>query len=240
MTKNRSVVYLICSHCTWVQMKIKLKQKEQAISLRKRGNSLREISQKLGVSKSSVSVWCRNVWLTQAQINDLTKRRPDVNYGAIANKLKREREISSIKRLAKKEVKRINVDNLTRLRDIGTAIYWAEGTKKGNYIDFTNSDPKMVTLMMAWFRTVCKVCNDKFRVSIFYHSGQNEKEMREYWSGVTGVPLEQFYKSIFKKEGTGHRKNVLYNGTCKVRVCDSDLFHRVIGWIEQFHIDVGL
>lgn len=221
-------------------MKPKLKQKEQAFILRRQGKSLGEISEELDISKSSVSIWCREVRLSKAQIERLQKKRPDKNYGALANKHKREKEIALIRELAKKEVRQIDNSDLKRLRDIGTAIYWAEGAKKGNYIDFTNSDPEMVLLMMNWFRLICRVREEKFKISVFYHGGQNEQEMKTYWSKITRVPLSQFYKSIFKREGTGQRRNTLYNGTCKIRVCDCDLLHRVLTWIEQLHISVGL
>jgi hypothetical protein len=48
--------------------------------------------------------------------------------------------------------------------------------------------------------------------------------------------LSQFQKSILKKEGTGHRKNILIYGTCKIRVCDCDLLHKILAEIDQLKI----
>ena len=39
-------------------------------------------------------------------------------------------------------------------------------------------------------------------------------------------------KSYIKKEGTGHRKNILYNGTIRVDICNSDLLYKILGWID--------
>lgn len=45
-------------------MRAKTIFQEEACILRRRGYSYAEISEKIGVSKSSVSIWCRDVVLT--------------------------------------------------------------------------------------------------------------------------------------------------------------------------------
>ena len=47
------------------------KEKERALSMRHRGVSIGEIANKLGVSKSIVSLWCRNIVLNKIQIQKL-------------------------------------------------------------------------------------------------------------------------------------------------------------------------
>lgn len=207
----------------------------KAKKLRKSGKSLADIGRILGVAKSSVSIWCRDIKLADSQIKKLKNNNRGSALGALANKIKREKEICSIKTLAKKQIEILDSNDLKRLRDIGTVLYWAEGTKK-HVVDITNSDPQIIKIAMLWFRKICKVDEKKFHISIYYHSGQKEEEIKNYWSNVTRVPLNQFYKSIFKKEGTGQRKNVLYYGTCKIRINDCDLLHRILAWIEQLHL----
>jgi len=216
-------------------MEPKLAEKEKALELRQQGKSLGEISSILSVAKSSVSWWCRNIRLSKKTRSEIMSRCGNHTAGALANKVKRGKEILLLSDLAKKNFKRFDIRDLERLKDIGTIIYWCEGAKRGmRQVDFTNSDPKMVRIMMCWFRQIHHVPEEKFKVSIYYHGGQNENKMRRYWSKITGVPLNQFHKSIFKKEGTGHRKNILYYGTCKIRVCDCDLLHKILAWIAQF------
>ena len=48
---------------------------------------------------------------------------------------------------------------------------------------------------------------------------------------MISIPIPQFGKSYIKREGTGHRKNILYNGTIKIEVCDKNLLHKILGWI---------
>ncbi len=120
----------------------------------------------------------------------------------------------------------------------GLMLYWAEGSKK-EYVDFTNSDISIIRFMMKWFREICLVPNGKFRVQLHLHSGQDEDGIKKFWSEVTGIPKYNFVKSYIKKEGSGHRKNKLYKGTIKIRICSSDLLNKILGWIEKFVIVNG-
>jgi len=213
----------------------RLEKISKAKLLRKEGKSLNEIANTLNVAKSTTSLWCQNIELSQKQKNKLGLKNRGYIKGALANKIKRQKEIATIRKNSLNEIEPLNKNDLIRLKDIGTMLYWAEGTKK-NVVDITNSDPEMIKVGMLWLRKVCGVENDKFRASIFYHLGQDENEMKNYWSKITGIPLTQFTKSMFKKEGTGHRRNILYNGTCKIRVNSKNLLHRILTWMEQLHI----
>ena len=95
-------------------------------------------------------------------------------------------------------------------------------------------DHLAVRFIMRWFREICKVPEGKFKLYLNIHSGQADSAIKTFWSNVTGLPISQFGKSYIKREGTGHRKNVLYNGTVRINICDRDLFHRIQGWIAGF------
>ena len=111
------------------------------------------------------------------------------------------------------------------------SLYWAEGDKTGR-VGLSNSDPRLIELMMKWFRACCQVPEGKFRVYLHRHSGQDDQAMKFFWQGVTGLPLSQFGKSFVKQEGTGHCKKRLYYGTIKINVSNRNLLHRIHGWIE--------
>lgn len=213
----------------------RLEKIDKAKKLRVNGNSLSSIASNLDVAKSTAYLWCKDIELSLEQKKSIRKQNLGYKLGALANKVKRQKEIAIIRQKSLKELEPLDKNDLLRLKDIGTMLYWAEGTKK-NVVDITNSDPELIKIGMLWFRKVCGVKDEKFRASIFYHSGQDETAMKEYWSKVSGIPLEQFTKSIFKKEGTGHRKNILYYGTCKIRVNDKNLLHRILTWMTQLHI----
>lgn len=206
--------------------------KEKARELRRQGLSYKEIMQKVPVAKGTISIWCRNIPLTKAQIARLGALYDTQLRGAKANQLKRQREIKKIRLRAKRGLRSLNK---YEFKIAGTMLYWAEGDKT-LAVGITNSDPELIRFMMKWFRKVCHVPEEKFRAHIHIHTGQNENRMKKYWSNVTDIPLRQFGKSYLKKEGTGHRKNILYNGTIKVKICSEDLRHRILSWIEEFYI----
>lgn len=110
-------------------------------------------------------------------------------------------------------------------------LYRAEGNKSGK-VGISNSDPNMVEFMMYWLRRYCRVDNAKFKPFLNLHSGQDEDEIKDFWSKIIKLPKEQFGKSYIKKEGTGHRKNVLYKGTSRVDICNLNLLYKILGWIE--------
>ena len=212
-------------------------KKEQIQSLRRRGFSYKEILAQLPfeVAKGTVSRWCREIELTPDQLDRLDHLKSGSWYrnrlkGSKVNQSRRAEEVAAIKAAARSEV--LELSN-RELWVAGLMLYWAEGSKTHS-VCLTNSDPKMVHFMMFWFREFCNVSEDKFKARLHIHSGQDEQSMKRFWSKVTGLPLSQFGKSYVKKEGTGHRKNILYQGTIQVTICNKNLLHKIQGWIEGF------
>ena len=72
--------------------------------------------------------------------------------------------------------------------------------------------------MIKWFCRYFGVSVNEISLHLHLHSGQDEEKMKDYWSQLTGVPIQNFYKSFIKQEGSGYRKNVLYNGTVKIQI----------------------
>jgi len=210
-------------------------KKELVRDLRGQGLSYKEIRQKtpFTISKSTVSNWCKDIELSEKQKDRLDKLFKDGSYrgrllGPKATQARRAKEIQAIKENGRREIGPLN-ENEFKLT--GLMLYWAEGAKS-RCVDITNSDPLLIKFMIDWLRVVCKVPDAKFRACLHLHSGQNEEEIKKYWSKITNIPVSQFGKSYIKEEGSGYRKNILYNGTIKVRVCNGNLLHRILGLIE--------
>jgi transcriptional regulator with XRE-family HTH domain len=208
---------------------MKYKEKILALKLRKNGLSYSEILKKMDVSKSTLSVWLREIELTNEQknqlLNKMDKSRYEVAKRKVADRKKRTEEIV---RNAKKEV---SIFCKEPLFFVGLALYWAEGAKNPTEkVKFANSDERMILLMMKWFRKVCKVPEKKFKIHIHMHTLHIRKDIITYWSELTRVPESQFYRPYIKKTSLGQRRNILYNGTCSIMVHDKNLFRRIVGW----------
>jgi hypothetical protein len=223
----------------WNELK-RWERRELAQQLRRVGLSYGEITTIVPVSKSSLSKWCRDIPLSDNQIARLTEatgRR--AARRAVGQKL-RERNLARIGALRSEATAEAASLATDPFWVAGAIAYWAEGAKRCNELSFSNSDPALVRLFVDWAGHYLGVGIERFTVRLHLHDGQDETERREFWSEETGIPLDQFRKGFTKPEGSGHRKNVLYNGTALVRVSRSgDLLHRAMGWIDFLAMSVS-
>lgn len=215
----------------------KIEDKCKAQELRKQGLSYKEILIKIHVSKSTISLWCRDIPLTEEQKNKLlNKKQFGQRKGSlIAAENKRRDRIERtvrIKQEAKKTVGQINIRDkfLT-----GIALYAAEGNKSDGKAGFSNADPKLIKFMMYWFLTFAKVPIGKMRGAIWLHEGLSEKKSKKFWSNLINLPLDQFNKTYIAKAKINSkkiRKNIHQYGIFQVRFSDSAIHRKIMGWIS--------
>src|SRR3989344_6829669 len=55
-------------------------EKNRALSLRLRGKSIKEIAREVGVAKSTVSLWCRDIVLSKEQTEKLQEKMRQGSY----------------------------------------------------------------------------------------------------------------------------------------------------------------
>ncbi|MBI2093049.1 MAG: hypothetical protein HYT75_08690 [Deltaproteobacteria bacterium] len=203
------------------------KLKESVRKLRSAGLSYKEIKAVVPVSKGTISKWCEDIELSEQQRCRLGRKYDVQLRGAKAVQAKRKSEVDKIINNARGDVRFLKVSDL---KVIGLMLYWAEGNKTV-FPGITNSDPDIIKIVMRWFREICGVEDGKFKAHLHIHSGQDETSIKKYWSSITGISTERFGKSHVKKEGSGHRKNKLYNGTIKINIFDKNLLFKILGWI---------
>ena len=210
---------------------MKLNEKTEAVHLRKLGRSYSEIRKKIKVSKGTLSLWLRDIKLTPEQEERLYVTLRQKNAYRLA-KMNQKKKIERTKKIITEARKEANRFFKNPLFLSGLMLYWAEGDKseKEEVVKFSNSDPIMIRLMMEWFRKICKVPEEKFRITLHVHTLFCRKDIEKYWSRLTNIPLNQFYKTQIKPTSLRQRKNLLYNGTCAIRIENRDLFRRIKGW----------
>jgi hypothetical protein len=210
---------------------MKLKEKIKAIHLRKLGKSYSEIRRQLNVSKSTLSLWLRDIKLKPEQERRIYIELRQKNAYRLA-KFNQKKRIEITKKIIGKAKKEAFLYSKNPLFLSGLMLYWAEGDKseQAEVVKFTNSDPEMIKFMMRWFREICNVPEGKFRIGLHIHKLFCRKNIEKYWSKLTNIPLNQFHKTQVKPTSLKHRKNKLYNGTCAIRVQNRNLFRRIKGW----------
>lgn len=217
---------------SWASLK-RWERRELGQELRRLGLSYREIAAIIPVAKGTLSGWCRDIELDAERASQLRLRASRPDAARRRGQLLRQR---ADERRAR--VRAAGVEEAESLRTdarwvAGTVAYWAEGAKRSNELVFSNSDPCFVRLFVLWCTKYLGTTDDRFTVRLHLHAGQDEGERTAFWVAETGMRISQFRKPYIKPEGSGHRKNVLYNGTAIVRVSRStDLLHRVLGWID--------
>jgi len=93
--------------------------------------------------------------------------------------------------------------------------------------------------MVQWFKKIFGISSKTLKVHLNIYPQQNESALKQFWSQLTGIPLENFGKSFVKPPNKGYKKNNLYYGTIKIRVAKgTDMRHRVFGWIKAALKDV--
>lgn len=207
-------------------------EKKEALMLRKSGWSINDIYKKLGVAKGTVSVWVRDVLLTPSQLQELGQRsykRSAVEKRRASRLLNENKKRQLVIDKAKSDIAHISQKDLFL---IGVMLYWAEGGKKQRgSVRFSNSDPLMIRVMMKFFRTICMVPEEKFRIHLHIHMHLDYKKAEKHWSQVTNIPLNQFYKTYnAPNKGSKNKKDNLPNGTIQIYVCDTNLFLKIQGW----------
>ena len=211
--------------------KLKLKAQE----FRRQGLSVKAIERKLKVSRSSVSLWVRDIKLTNAQLRKLylNKKTGQLRGCIIAANNKKKVRLRQVKELKERGAKEIGK---MRKRDrfvAGVAMYFAEGSKRDSSVQFSNSDPRAIKFMANWIREFCKPLESKFRASIYIHDNLNIGEAKKFWSKLTNIPLDQFTKTyIVKNNPKRFRKVRNRYGVFRLTVSDVKLHRRLMGWIE--------
>lgn len=176
--------------------------KSQARKLRFSGKSIKDIAHIIKVSQSTVSLWCRDVKLSQKQ---LKKILDDKEYliargrmkGAVSQRLKR---INAIKQ-ASKESKTLTGLTEKEFFIAGLALYLAEGTKTYGTVQFTNSNKLIIKFMIKWFRHFYRVKSADIKYSIHINEIHKNRESRiiNFWKKYLKIDIQYFTKVRYTK-----------------------------------------
>jgi len=207
--------------------------------LRKKGRTFSEILVEFPfLSKSTISEWVSGIELNPEQEKRIIQKQLKGRWLLIEmNKKRHQDAVERHRRIsleAKNEIGKISKRDLLIS---GAALYWAEGHMKSKHVvEFSNSDPKMITLMMRFFRKICKIDEDKFKFRLTLHPGINKKKALEFWSFIVAIPVSKFYEPYIKpsKSSTRRMHNIFYNGTITIVVCDTKEVSKIKGFISGF------
>lgn len=203
----------------------------QALVLRKKGYSFREISELLGVSKSTASLWTRGEKLDErakGRIRELGKKGRDL--AKKTTKGRRELVWQNIARNCP-VLRDGQIYGVNEYKIFLALLYWGEGAKKNGKFVFINSDPVMLKLYLFLLRKSFSIDESLFKVWLHLHEYHHQEEMIAFWSKVTSICKNQF--SVYNKPHTGTNKKPGYKGCLSIRYKDSNILKEIFIIIKR-------
>jgi hypothetical protein len=209
----------------------------KARELRAEGLDYEEIAAEPRVSKSSVSLWVRDL-----------PRPPRLSYAECRKRAAEgarrywdaERPAREAARAADRAAAAAQIGQLSD-REIliaGAIAYWCEGAKSKPYrraedVNFINSDADLIRLFLR-FLGLAGITPQRLRYRLHIHETADIEAATRYWQGVTGAAPDQFSQPTIKRHKPKiSRRNTGadYHGCLQIRVAGSrDLYRKIEGW----------
>jgi hypothetical protein len=220
--------------------------KEEAISLRKQGLSLKEIVKKVQRPQSTISGWIKKVELTEEQKKYLDSRNPAKNI-LLQNRVEAIKKsiITWMERRKKyqeegRELCREAIKNKDINFIVGIILYWTEGARSNNRnsVKFSNTDVAMVTLFTNFMKTYFNVEDTDICLKMYcwLNNGVSLTEIENFWIEKLNLNKSNLRKSYIEQDRkiTGKKKNIHVYGVCNISINRTDIIQKIYGAIQEF------
>lgn len=198
----------------WFQLKPK------AILLRKQGKSIRYVEKILGVSRSTLSGWLKNIKLTALQYEILKEKH---KYALIKARRKaiiwHNQQKTDRLKFAENEADKVllKINNKKEITELALSLlYLGEGFKKSPRTGMGNSDPLIMKFFLQIMLNVYKIDIEKIRFDLHIRADQNPELIKEYWAKELGAPLNRFKSISVDKRTVGKTTYPNYMGVCVI------------------------
>lgn len=155
---------------------MKTTERELAQKLRRDGLSMKMIEKRLGVARSTVSLWVREIELSDQQRAEIALR------GASAGSKARSAYYRGRRRRFQEEGRGV-AKRGEPLHVAGCMLYWAEGSKHRNAAQIVNSDPAMIALFARFLRRYFAAPDASLRVTCNLFADHEERQRQSRTSG---------------------------------------------------------
>jgi hypothetical protein len=211
----------------------KPEKREEARRLRKEGWQLTDVAKELDISYGTVRHWCRDIVLTNAQLDIIADENPKrAAQQRGAEKLK---QAALEQRLEYQQAGRELTRTGSMLHLMGCMLYWGEGTKHRQQLRFTNTDPYMLKLFIEFLRLELNIPNQKIGLRVLTHSENPDEwlHIQAYWIRFLELPDDTKF-GIQHKVGTASRKKRYPNGICTIDVFSTEMVQKIFGAIQAY------
>ena len=219
-------------------MKLKNIEKEKAIVLRLKGYSLSEISKKLNVASSSVSVWTKSVVLNKKAKSRIIKiKKMAIDKAKIINHRKAVLRNKKCLGWVKNSLKNKKL-TIFDYQLICSMLYWGEGAKFSDRVEFTNSDPKMVVIFLKSLEYGFDVDRKDIKVNLHLHQYHDEIKQKNFWGDLLKISENQFNKTFWKKNSLKVKREG-YLGCIRICYNSKEVVDKIKLFYEQLFNLIG-
>jgi len=217
-------------------MRAKSQERLEAERLRREeGLSYKEIAERVGLSKSTLSHWLRDISLRPEHEARLAERlrANRARLAARAWPVNRKRYTQ-----ARENAYQGGVDVISMLPD-GRAVeelalamlYLGEGSKSGNRVQMANTDVGILRYFVEELKELYQVDPNRlsFRLNLIEAARSLEKQIQSFWCQQLNCPAAQFLKAQFDRRSVASTVSADYRGVCTVTYHDTYLQQRLLG-----------
>jgi hypothetical protein len=200
----------------------------------------KRIAARIGVSASSVHGWTKDIELTEEQKTyNLRGPRGPQNPELVRRRAERWAARCRAARLASQEDGRRTAREGDPLHLAGCMLYWAEGAKRRNTIEFTNSDPRMLILFRRFLTDAMAIERDEIllAINVYTNNGLTIEEIERYWLELLDLPATSVRKHMtnhMPTSSSGKARNKLPYGVCTLRVHSTWMLQHIYGAIQEY------
>jgi hypothetical protein len=223
------MIELQFGHCRRQVVKMgyrgKISERHRAQELRAQAWTLQAIAEELGVAKSSVSMWVRDIEFTPNSHGRTAARRRG------PNKLERRKE-AEILYWQQDGRRRIGQLSDREFLVAGVALYAGEGAKTNGAVGLANTDPAIIAFFCAWLRRFFDIDESRLRARLYLHEGLDLAEATDRWSALTSIPQDQFLRPYRARADETRRRAKHTHGCVTVTYSRSRTHRQIIGLIK--------
>lgn len=192
----------------------------RAVNLRKQGKSIRHIESSLGIPRSTLSGWLKNIKLTTYQQKVLSNNHKIalVRARKIALLWHNQQKTNRLK-LAENEAEKTLIKTGNSLETVELALaflYLGEGFKKSPRTGMGNSDPLILKFFLQILLKFYKIKLEKIRFELHLRADQDPQKIKKYWAKELKISPSSFKSVSIDKRTIGKITFKDYKGVCVI------------------------
>jgi Putative ATPase subunit of terminase (gpP-like). len=162
----------------------KVEERQRARELRAQSWTLQEIATELGVARSTVSVWVRDV--------DYDPRPRTGGHPPGPEHPMRLRRLAELDRCHQEGLAWVGALDARDLTMFSLGLYAGEGDKGGTVVGLANTNPRYLRLFVTWLRGEFDIDEHRLKARLYLHEGLDLSTATLFWSRVLDIPPERF------------------------------------------------